>query len=158
MKKLTALFMALALSLLLIGCSKEDEKKINFPFEASDVKNVEMFNYDIPTSAKKKVVTETADIEALYNKFALLSLSTKKAEELTGAAVYSFRFNLSDGTDYELIYIANGIKNGILKSPTADFEYFTAADIGWNWAYLNEDYVAVPAMESELPGYRDTTN
>ena len=26
----------------------------------------------------------------------------------------SFRFQLSDGTDYELLYVCNGVKNGYL--------------------------------------------
>ena len=47
----------------------------------------------------------------------------KQVEETTGGDVTSFRFNLSDGTSYELIYVCNGVKNGNLKSSTGNFEY-----------------------------------
>ena len=73
----------------------------------------------------------------------------RKYEETTGADVTSFRFNLSDGTNYELIYVCNGVKNGKLKSPTGNFEYFTSSDIGAYWS--NIDLEAVTVEESELP-------
>lgn len=152
MRKVFALFLIMVLVLSLVGCSKPEEKKIEFPFAVGDIENVEMFRSAVPAAAEKKVVTESADIETLYNKFAKLTLSTQEVEEYAGAAVYSFRFNLSDGTDYVLIYVANGVKNGVLSSPTAGFRYFTSADIGWNWFYLNENYEAISVEESELPG------
>ena len=52
-----------------------------------------------------------------------LSLEDKQVEETTGASVTSFRFNLSDGTNYELVYVCDGVKNGKLKSSTGNFEY-----------------------------------
>ena len=36
-----------------------------------------------------------------------------------------FRFNLSDGTSYDLIYACYGVKNGELKSEAGGFKYFT---------------------------------
>ena len=41
--------------------------------------------------------------------------------------------NLSDGTNYEMVYSCYGVKNGSLKSTTGDFEYFASADIGAAW-------------------------
>ena len=73
----------------------------------------------------------------------------KQVEETTGGDVTSFRFNLSDGTSYELIYVCNGVKNGKLKSSTGNFEYFTRSDIGSYWSNL--DLEAVPVEENELP-------
>ena len=78
-----------------------------------------------------------------------LSLELKEVEETAGAEITSFRFNLSDGTSYELIYGCDGVKTGNLKSSTDNFEYFTSADISSYWS--NTDLEAVPVEESELP-------
>ncbi len=152
MKKIIVLCLALVLVVSLVGCSKPEEKKIEFPFAVGDVENVELFRSAVPVSAEKKVVTESADIESLYNLFERLTYTTKEVEEYTGATVYSFRFNLSDGTNYVLVYVENGVKNGVLRSPTADFRYFTSADLGGPWFNLNENYETISIEESELPG------
>ena len=81
--------------------------------------------------------------------FENLSLKEKQVEENTGADVTSFRFNLSDGSNYELIYVCTGVRNGKLKSSTGNFEYFTRSDIGSYW--FNNELEAVPVEESELP-------
>ena len=81
--------------------------------------------------------------------FENLSLKEKQVEENTGADVTSFRFNLSDGSNYELVYVCNGVRNGKLKSSTGNFEYFTRSDIGSYW--FNNELEAVPVEESELP-------
>lgn len=126
------------------------ENNIDFPFDVEDVENIEMYNYTgVPVSAEKKVVVAESDIKALYDMFERLALKEKKVEETAGADVTSFRFNLSNGTNYELIYICNGVKNGKLKSSTGDFEYFTSADIGSYWS--NIDIETVPVEEIELP-------
>ena len=137
--------------LCLVSCS-EKTVNIDFPFEVGDVENIEMYHYaGAPVSAEKKVVTEESDISALYELFKGLSLKDRKVEETTGADVTSFRFNLSDGTSYELIYVSGGVKSGSLKSETGNFEYFTSADIGAYWDDLNRELEATPVNESELP-------
>ncbi len=83
-KKIITICLALMLVLSVVGCSKEEEQKIEFPFTVGEVEN--------------------------------------------------------------------GVKNGVLSSPTDGFEYFTSADIGWNWSYLNESYEVISVEESELPG------
>ena len=119
-----------ALFLLPINIAYEPVK-IDFPFEVEDVESVEMYHYDeVPASAEKKVVVAENDIKTLYDKFKGLSLKDKTTEETAGAAVTSFRFNLSDGTSYDLIYACYGVKNGELKSAAGGFKYFTSADIG----------------------------
>ena len=47
---------------------------------------------------KRKIVVAKTDITDLYHMFENLSLTDKQVEEITGADVTSFRFNLSDGT------------------------------------------------------------
>ena len=133
MKKATNLISFLILMMVLVGCSKETVH-IDFPFEVGDIENIEMYHYaGVPTSAEKKVVVAETDITDLYDMFENLSLKEKQVEENTGADVTSFRFNLSDGTSYELIYVCDGVKNGKLKSSTGNFEYFTRSDIGSYW-------------------------
>ena len=146
MKKATNLISFLILMMVLVGCSKETVH-IDFPFEVGDI---EMYHYaGVPASAEKKVVVAETDITDLYDKFEDLPLMEKQVEETTGGDVTSFRFNLSDGTSYELIYACNGVKNGNLKSSTGNFEYFTRSDIGSYWSNL--DLEAVPVEENELP-------
>ena len=140
-----------ALFLLPINIAYEPVK-IDFPFEVEDVESVEMYHYDeVPASAEKKVVVAENDIKTLYDKFKGLSLKDKSTEETAGADVTSFRFNLSDGTSYDLIYACYGVKNGELKSAAGGFKYFTSADIGSYWNNLNTELEAIPINESELP-------
>ena len=149
MKKTIGMTALLFLMMVLVGCSKETVH-IDFPFEVGDIENIEMYHYaGVPASAEKKVVVAETDITDLYDMFENLSLKEKQVEENTGADVTSFRFNLSDGTSYELIYVCDGVKNGKLKSSTGNFEYFTRSDIGSYW--FNNELEAVPVEESELP-------
>ena len=149
MKKMIGLIALLILMMGLVGCNGETVN-IDFPFEVGDVENIEMYHYaGVPVSAEKKVVVAETDITDLYDMFEGLSLELKEVEETAGAEITSFRFNLSDGTSYELIYGCDGVKKGSLKSSTDNFEYFTSADISSYWS--NTDLEAVPVEESELP-------
>ena len=153
MKKTIGMTALLFLMMGLIGFNGESAN-IDFPFEVGDIENIEMYHYaGVPTSAEKKVVVAETDITDLYDRFEDLSLKEKQVEETTGADVTSFRFNLSDGTNYELIYVCNGVKNGKLKSFTGNFAYFTSSDIGSYWSDI--DLEAVPVEESELPKQPD---
>ena len=149
-KKLVILVIVLICVLALAVCNNSEEKNINFPFDVGDVENIEMYHYTgAPVSAEKKVVVDESSIKVLYDMFEGLLLKEKKVKENIGANVTSFRFNLSDGTNYELIYICNGVKNGNLKSSTGNFEYFTSADIGSYWNDIELETVSVE--EKELP-------
>lgn len=149
MKKMVALIMVLILSMSLVGCSKK--VTIDIPFDSANVSNIEMYHFTVPTSAEKKVITGADDIEAIYTMFVGLSLTDKKTEPVPGKSVTGFRFNLSDGTSYEIIYCAEAVKAGRLKFPAEQLDYFTLADIEGHWD--NYDYEIVPADESELPSY-----
>ena len=153
MKKMIGMIALLLLMMGVVGCNRETVN-INFPFEVGQVENIEMYHYTgVPVSAEMKVVVAETDIIDLYDKFEDLSLMEKQVEETTGGDVTSFRFNLSDGTSYELIYVCNGVKNGKLKSSTGNFEYFTSSDIGSYWS--NMDLESVPVKESELPKWHN---
>ena len=149
MKKLIALVLAVVCVLGLVGCNNKTVN-IDLPFEVGDVENIEMYHFvGVPVSAEKKVIVAEETIKNLYDMFEGLSLELKEVEETAGAEITSFRFNLSDGTSYELIYGCDGVKTGNLKSSTDNFEYFTSADISSYWS--NTDLEAVPVEESELP-------
>lgn len=149
MKKLMALVLAVVCVLGLVGCNNKTVN-IDLPFEVGDVENIEMYHFvGVPVSAEKKVIVAEETIKNLYDMFEGLSLELKEVEETAGAEITSFRFNLSDGTSYELIYGCYGVKTGNLKSSTDNFEYFTSADISSYWS--NTDLEAVPVEESELP-------
>lgn len=151
MKKAITLISLMVLFLGLVGCNGKTVN-IDFPFEVEDVVNIEMYHSaGVPVIAEKKVVTVESDISALYKMLEGLSLKDKTVKESAGADVTSFRFNLSDGTSYELIYACCGVKSGNLKSKTGNFEYFTSADIGAYWYNLNRELEATPVNESELP-------
>ena len=153
MKKMIGMITLLLLMMGVVGCNGE-KVNIDFPFEIGEVENIEMYHYaGAPVSAEKKIVVAKTDITDLYHMFENLSLTDKQVEETTGADVTSFRFNLSDGTNYELVYVCDGVKNGKLKSSTGNFEYFTSSDIGSYWS--NMDLESVPVKESELPKWHN---
>lgn len=151
MKKCITFVLALVCVLGLAGCN-DKTVNIDLPFEIDHVENVEVYRFvGAPVSAEKKVVVAEDTIKTLYDMFEGLSLERKEVEETAGAAITSFRFNLADGTSYELIYGCYGVKSGNLKSSTGHFEYFTSADIGSYWSMM--DLEAVSVAESELPQY-----
>ena len=95
MRKCIAL-VSLICILALVGCGNKTVK-IDFPFKAGDVENIEMYHFvGVPVSAEKKVIVAEETIKDLYDLFEHLSLERKAAEETAGAAITSFRFNLSD--------------------------------------------------------------
>ncbi len=152
MKKLIVLLLALVCVPVMAGCNSKTVN-MDLPFEAGNIENIEMYHFIVPVSAEKKVIVEDETIKTLYDMFEGLPLELKKVEVPAGAEITSFRFNLSDGKCYELIYCCCGVKSGNLKSSTGNFEYFTSADIGSYWS--NIDLEAVAVEESELPQYNN---
>lgn len=151
MKKLISLCIAFICIFALVGCIPENTVNIKFPFAVTDVVNIEMYHSSASSNSEMKVIESKEDIKALYEKLESITYKIKDSEETSPPEITSFRFNLSDGTNYELVYLGYGVKNGRLKSSTGNFDYFTSADIGWNWRWLNEDLEAVTVDESELP-------
>ena len=151
MKKMFMLLMAIMLCFALTACS--EKVSIDFPFELSSVENVEMFRFTNPADAEKKVITESEDIEGIYQTFESISLKDKATEPTAGGSVTSFRFNLSDGTSYEVIYSEVAVKSGRIITTGMEQDFFSSADIGSNWEKYDYDIVVVD--ESELPQLYD---
>ena len=151
MKKVISLIVAFVCAFALVGCFPENTVNIEFPFEPEDVVNIEMYHRSATSESEMKVIESKEDINELYDKFERITYKIKDSEGSSSPEITSFRFNLSDGTNYELVYVGYGVKNGRLKSSTGKFDYFTSADIGWNWKWLNEDLTAIPIDYSEMP-------
>lgn len=147
MKKQFAFVLAMVLCLILSGCSQE--VSLSFPFEDADVERIEMFHFIAPTEAEKKVLTEQDDIQDLYQFLSGLTLRDKKTEPVAGGSVTSFRFHLSDGTTYEVIYSSIAVKSGRIWAAGMGQDYFTSADVGG--IYNAYHYEAEDAEEEELP-------
>ena len=146
MKKQIALILTLLCIGGLAGCGRQMVEGVDFPFEAADVVSVSAAHYT-GVLAEEKTVTEATDIQALYEYFESMTLQEKEVDEMADAAVTTFLFHLSDGTEFDLSYTGNGVKNGALKSSAGDFEFFTAADVGGYWMNLPYDTAAVEALE-----------
>ena len=147
MKKQFTFVLAIVLCLILSGCS--EEVSLSFPFEDADVERIEMFYFIDPTEAEKKVLTEQEDIQNLYQFLSGLTLRDKETEPVAGGSVTSFRFHLSDGTAYEVIYSSSAVKSGRIWATGMDQDYFTSADVGG--IYQSFPYEAEAAAEEELP-------
>ena len=147
MKKQFAFVLAIVLCLILGGCSQE--VSLSFPFEDADVVRIEMFHFIAPTEAEKKVLTEQEDIQNLYQFLSGLTLQDKETEPVAGGSATSFRFHLSDGTAYEIIYSSIAVKSGRIWATGMDQDYFTSADVGG--IYQSFQYEAEAAAEEELP-------
>ena len=147
MKKMFILVMAVMLCFTLTACNEEEN--IDFSFELSSIENVEMFRFTNPADAEKKVITKSEDIEEIYQTFESVSLKDKTTEPTAGGSVTSFRFNLSDGTSYEVIYSDVAVKAGRVITTGMEQDFFTSADIGAFWG--SYDYEVTTASEDELP-------
>ena len=78
MKKMFILVMTVMLCFTLTACNEEGS--IDFPFELSSIENVEMFRFINPADAEKTVITESEDIESIYQTFESISLKDKTTE------------------------------------------------------------------------------
>lgn len=149
MKKTKLLYAVVVALLLLSGCAGREE--IEFPFAVSDVDYIEMYRYTVPADAQEKVVTEMEDVEKFYDSFSGRVISPKETEDDTaGGTTTSFRFNLSDGTEYEVLYIYGEGRTGTIRFMSGEKEYAASADIAALW----EECECEPrdVHESRLPG------
>lgn len=123
---------------------------IKLPFAASDVEDIELYRFKVPTSAEQKIVTSEDDIERILNMLTNIAVEKNEMEPIAGSTATSFRFNLTDGTDLEIIYVTYGVKAGEIKSSYL-FDYQTSADVGAIWDNYGENHRNVG--EYDLPTY-----
>lgn len=140
--------------LLACGCSRKDTQEgIALPFGAADIESVDAYYYleNFSDSGRKKTVTDSGNIEYLYTTFRSLSLREDSADpDQYGANISAYRFHLSDGRTYLVVYEGYGIKDGILTTEDMD-SYFTTADINGVWTNLTVDAEGCPAGELPVP-------
>nr|WP_243164646.1 hypothetical protein [Catenibacillus scindens] len=108
-----------------------------------------MFYFVNPADAEKKVITGQEDIEHIYQLLESAALEDKETEPVAGGSVTSFRFNLSGGMTYEVIYSSIAARSGRIMVSDSEKDYFTSSDIESVWN--NCDYTAEKAAERELP-------
>lgn len=147
MKKAAVFLLTVMLPVILAGC--RPKAAVELPFTLSEVEAAEMFRYVVPADAEKKVITEPADIESLCAVFDGISVQEQALEPAAGSGAAGFRFCLSDGTLYEIVYCPVAVKSGSLYLSWSEQEYVTDADIGAVWRQYG--YSAVHAEEGELP-------
>jgi len=122
---------------------------IQFPFGVSDIESIEAYHYySDPSEAEKKTITDAETITYLYESFQSIMMQDKDIEDREIHNVAIFRFNLPDGTKYDVVYTGYGVKNGEVKT-SGGSNYFTSADLGGKWQNISVE--AVLADESELP-------
>lgn len=121
---------------------------IRFPFKVSDVENIEAYHYySDPSEAEKKIIEDSETMTYLYDKLDSLKLQEKNIEDQATHNVAIFRFNLIDGTEYDIVYVGYGVKNGEIQTSDGS-NYFTSADIGG--ICINLPGEAVSVDENEL--------
>lgn len=147
MKKGIILFLALIMCISFAACGQTNT--INLPFEISDVEEVTLYHFFVPADAEKKILTEQKGIEEIIGFLSEITLKDKKIEKLAGGSTTSFRFNLTDGTSYDVIYSTGAVKSGAINLTNDEMTWFTAADIESLWDNCNVE--SIKADENELP-------
>lgn len=147
MKKMPIIIFVFVLCFFSVSCIQT--KTISFPFKLTEVKTVEIFHFIVPADAEKKVITKQEDIMSIYRSLENISLKDEVTEPAAGGSTTSFRFNLSDGTSYEIFCSeTSGLSEKIYFS-NSDRNYSTTADIEKIW--YNYDYKVEQIPENELP-------
>lgn len=149
--KRSVFVLLLLCAFVLCGCEQyETVEGIELPFTEGEIETVETYSYtDTPTGAIKKTVTDRETIRYLYETLSGIPMQTGPIEAKTGADVSCFRFNLTDGSAFEVIYEGYGVKDGLLSFPSLGKTYHVRADINGVWANLSGE--ALPAEPSEVP-------
>ena len=149
MKKLFC-YSLLLLPLIALACTACAQPRLVLPFAAAEVVQVEVYRFTVPTQAEQKMVTGESDIAHIVDTLTASPVRQNRLAEVAGSTVTSFRFHLTDGQFFTVLYADHGDGAGTLRSSYA-FDYQTTADIGRLWAEC--DYDAVPVDEAFLPAY-----
>lgn len=139
MKKLISLILAFICIFTLVGCFPEDTVNIIFPFEPEDIAFIEIHHSRSYMYAKDEVFTSQESKAALYRQLESISYKDKDSNASTLNGTTSFNFKLYDGSEYDLVYISYGVKNGRLTSSAGKFDYFTSSDIDGLWKNISRE-------------------
>ena len=93
------------------------------------------------------MITDQEDIQDLYDALQTISLQKKDAEPVAGASVTIFRFTVADDSVYQITYVANAVKNGLLRTSADNVSYVTSADLGSYWVNMSGETAAVDDTE-----------
>lgn len=129
MRKVALVLLSAVFLATLFGCGQGEDVL----FQVENVERIEAYRYDgVPAAAEKKIITDPNEIKNICEQ--LLSARDPKVEEtLAGGTVISFRVQLKDETNYEVIY-----------TDDEDLEKLQAT---WDDFFCE----AVPAEVDELP-------
>ena len=151
MKCISLLILIVTVSAVCAACLKKPA--LSLPFSSEDVKEVELYRYSVPADAKKKVAASEDEIKAITDIITNAAVKENRLDPVAGSDVTSFRFHLTDGTDFEIIYISHGVKKGELKSSQL-FDFQTSSDIGAVWNHYGGEPEHAP--EDVLPVYEES--
>ena len=143
-----------ALSMILMMCilaGCQSREKIQLDFTASDVSNIELYHFNVPAQAEMKLVTDSNDIDKIIQTLQDINVKrNSNSSAKAGSTTLSFRFNLYDGTKFEIIFTSFGVKDGTIRSSYV-FDYLTTSDVDAIWGQY--DYEVEQAIENQLPVY-----
>lgn len=149
MKKVISLIVAFVCTFALVGCFPENTVNIEFPFEPEDVAFIEIHHSSASLYAEDVVFKSQESITALYRQLESISYKEKDSDASRLHETTSFNFKLNDGSEYDLIYISYGVKDGRLTSSAGKFNYFTSSDIDGLWKNISRGLETNTADESK---------
>lgn len=156
--KRSVFMMLLSLVLILTACnSGEPEKELTLPFSLEEVHMIDLtYHTGDPADSNRRRVTESEDIQAIYNWFSSdVMVSRDQNQSTDPESTLYITFGKQDGTGYTITYESFGVKNG--KFSSDDFTYFTPSDNGWLWHQLTTGYetehvsICVDPNATEVP-------
>ena len=89
MKKLVVMILSAVLLVVCTSCSKA--QTIELPFSATDVNNIELYHYNVPTSAQQKILTSNDDVTAIMEMLTKIDVTKNTLEPVAGSDVTSLR-------------------------------------------------------------------
>ena len=150
MRRISVVALSMILMMcILTGC--QSREKIQLDFTASDVSNIELYHFNVPTQAEMKLVTDSNDIDKIIQTLQDINVKrNSNSVSKVGSTTLSFRFNLYDGMKFEIIFTSFGVKDGTIRSSYV-FDYLTTSDVDAIWGQY--DYELKQAIENQLPVY-----
>lgn len=149
MKKLISLIVAFVCIFALVGCFPENTVNIEFPFEPEDVAYIEIHHTSASLYAEDVEFKSQESITALHRQLESISYTDKDSDASRLHETTSFNFKLYDGSEYDLVYISYGVKDGRLTSSAGKFDYFTSSDIDGLWKNISRELETNAADESK---------